>query len=116
MDTNSTQEHVPGLQGLSVDLQDRINRASYLMGTLMCMVGEDDLPAEVASLWKAAGALYSQYSLIEERYVAPVRVAHLLALNAVLAAPEALTAALQHLRADLVRLDPCAGYQLHPRR
>ncbi len=106
MNTNSTKNGAETLQSVSIDLQDRLNWASYLATFITCTINEEHLTPEAHAIWTAAQALYEKHGAREQQYETPVRVAHVLTLNVLIASPEAVMGALRHVRAELVRLDP----------
>ena len=106
MITTATNGTGQTLQGISVDLMDRIGDAADLVGGLHRSLDEADMSPAIAQLWHAAQCLANEHCLLEEQHTLPVRVAQVLSLNALIASPEAVMAALERLRAELVRLDP----------
>jgi len=106
MDTTTTHEPAATLEHVPVELQDRIEDAAELVGGLYRTIDDAAMSPAVAQLWHAARLLAGEHALLEEQHTLPVRVAHVLALSALIRSPEAVMGALRQLRADLVRLDP----------
>ncbi len=106
MDTITTQEAAGTLQAVPVDLQDCIEDAQDLVGAMHAAIDVAAMPPALAQLWQASIYLAHEHPNTRDRHTFPVRVAHVLALNALIGSPDAVMAALRHLRAELVRLDP----------
>ncbi len=106
-DTNSTQKTVETLQPESVHLGDLTDWAEALTHGLNTTIDEDTLSPAARLLLDAAARVYDRYAILDDPANAPGRrLAYVLMLDAFISAPEAVQAALQGLRDDLVASDP----------